>query len=59
MGVAESTVPQQPDFDTMDLYEVLDVPEDATNDEIKVSLSLRSESEFNPRLWMVISARIP
>lgn len=41
MGAAESTVrPQQPDFDAMDLYEVLDIHEEATNDEIKVSLSL-------------------
>jgi len=34
MGAAESSV--RPDFDNMNLYEVLDVDENATNEEIKV-----------------------
>jgi DnaJ-class molecular chaperone len=34
MGAAESAV--RPDFDLMNLYEVLDVDENATKEEIKV-----------------------
>jgi hypothetical protein len=36
MGASESVV--RPDFEAMDLYEVLDVHENATSEEIKVVL---------------------